>query len=147
MKKIAVVTGSSLWEILRGPRRSGLPTTQGGLPIVRDAVAQQISRVHLYWKSPSALHFHKLRILRKDQDALLRERSVYESSLAVSNISCKKTLKELTCRFWTCTRRTIYRGRGRGRDGCPHFRDEISALLLSYWRDLDVNGSYERLSG
>jgi hypothetical protein len=30
----------------------------------------------------------------------------------------------------------------------PALRDEISALLLSYyWRDLDVNGSYERLSG
>jgi hypothetical protein len=36
----------------------------------------------------------------------------------------------------------------RTRWDARHFRDEISALLLSYyWRDLDVNGSYERLSG
>jgi hypothetical protein len=85
------------------------------------------------------LALSKLRILRKDQDALLRERaSVYESSLAIECISCKTLMKELDVPFLTCTRRTIYRGRGRGRDGCPALRDEISALLLSYyWRDLE----------
>jgi hypothetical protein len=63
-------------------------------------------------------------------------------------ISCKKTMKELGVPFWTCTRRTIYRGRGRGRDGMPGTsRRNIGAALSYYWRDLDVNGSYERLSG
>jgi hypothetical protein len=58
----------------------------------------------------------------------------------------QKNINGLDVPFWTCTRRTIYRGRGRGRDGCPALsRRNIGAAFELYWRDLDVNGSYERL--
>jgi hypothetical protein len=75
------------------------------------------------------LHFHKLRILRKDQDALLRERARYMSQACrIECISCKKTMKERAVLDlyeayylsgpWT-----------RTRWDARHFRDEISALL------------------
>jgi hypothetical protein len=80
-EKIAVDGQFALGNI--AGRRSGLPTTRAAC---RSFVTRLRSNfgVHLYW-SPSALHFHKLRILRKDQDALLRERARYMSQ-AVSNV-------------------------------------------------------------
>jgi hypothetical protein len=85
MKKIAVVTGSSLWENCGATSIRATDDTSG-LPIVRDAVAQQF---HLYWKSPSALHFLAADTAQRS-DALLRERARYMRSLAVSNVSAAK---------------------------------------------------------
>jgi hypothetical protein len=150
-KNIAVVTGSSLWEILRGHVDPGYRRHEAACRSFVTQFRNEFPNVHLYWKSPSALHFHKLRILRKDQDALLRERARYMSqALPLRMYRLQKTImKELNVPFLDLFEAYYLSGPWtRTRWDARHFRDEISALLLSYyWRDLDVNGSYERLSG
>jgi hypothetical protein len=151
LKKLAVVTGSSLWEILRGHVDPGYGRHEAACRSFVTRLRSEFPGVHLYWKSPSALHFHKLRILRKDEDALLRERARYMSqALPYQMYRLQKALmKELDVPFLDLYEAYYLSGPWtRTRWDARHFRDEISALLLSYyWRDLDVNGSFERLSG
>jgi hypothetical protein len=150
-RSLAVVTGSSLWEILRGHVDPGYRRHEAACRAFVMKFRDEFPGVDLYWKSPSALHFHKLRILRKDQDALLRERARYMSqALPYQMYKLQKALmKELDVPFLDLYEAYYLSGPWtRTRWDARHFRDEISALLLSYyWRGLDVNGSYERLSG
>lgn len=150
-KRIAVVTGSSLWEILRGHVDPGYQRHEAACRSFVTRFRDEFPGVDLFWKSPSALHFHKLRILRKDEDSLLRERARYMSqALPYQMYRLQKALmKELDVPFLDLYEAYYLSGPWtRTRWDARHFRDEISALLLSYyWRGLDVNGAYERLSG
>jgi hypothetical protein len=150
-QSIAVVTGSSLWEILRGHIDPGYQLHEAACRSFVTRFRNEFPGVDLYWKSPSALHFHKLRMLRKDPDSLLRERARYMSqALPYQMYRLQKALmNELGVPFLDLYDAYYLSGPWtRTRWDARHFRDEISALLLSYyWRDLDLNGAYERLSG
>jgi hypothetical protein len=149
--KIAVVTGSSLWEILRGHTDPGYHRHVAACRSFVTRFRQIYPGVDLYWKSPSALHFHKLRILRADPNVLLLERARYMSqALPYRMYQLQKALmKELQVPFLDLYEAYYLSGPWtRTRWDARHFKDEISALLLSYyWRGLDVTGAYERLSG
>jgi hypothetical protein len=150
-QSIAVVTGSSLWEILRGHVDPGYQRHQAACRSFVTRFRSEFPGVDLYWKSPSALHFHKLRILRKDPDSLLRERARYMSQALPYQMHLlqKALMKELGVPFLDLYEAYYLSGPWtRTRWDARHYRDEISALLLSYyWRGLDLNGAYERLSG
>jgi hypothetical protein len=149
--RIAVVTESSLWEILRGHVDPGYKRHVAACRSFVTQFRAEYPVVDLYWKSPSALHFHKLRLLRKDKDALLRERARYMSqALPYTMYELQKSLMhELGVPFLDLYEAYFLSGPWtRTNFDARHFRDEISALLLSYyWRGLDMTGSYERLSG
>jgi hypothetical protein len=149
--KSAVITGSALWDLLFGVMDT---EWQNHARAVRQFVAQFRERfpgVDLYWKSPSALHFYRMKLLRANSGALHRERARYMSAALVRQLYQvqKDISNELDVPFldlydayylsgpWT---RTAWDAR--------HYKDEISAVLLSfYWSDLDVDGSCPRSSG
>jgi hypothetical protein len=147
---IAVVTGSSLWDLLRGHTDPGLHLHIAACRSFVTHFRTEYPGVDLYWKSPSALHFHKLPNLRADPNASLKERAKYMSQALPYHMYLlqKALMEELDVPFLDLYEAYYLSGpwSRTPKDG-RHFKDEISALLLSYyWRGLNVTGAYERLS-
>jgi hypothetical protein len=147
---IAVVTGSSLWDLLKGRVDPGLHLHVAACRSFVTRFRTEYPGVDLYWKSPSALHFHKLPILRTKRSPLLKERVRYMSqALPYHMYQVQETLmKELNVPFLDLYEAYYLSGPwSRTQHDARHFKDEISALLLSYyWRGLNMTGAYERLS-
>jgi hypothetical protein len=147
---IAVVTGSSVWDLLVENVDPGLHLHAAACRSFVTRFRTEYPGVDLYWKSPSALHFHTLPILRDNRNVLLAERARYMSNALTYHMYQlqKALMKELDVPFldlyeayylsapWSLTP-----------TDARHFQDEISEVLLSYyWRGLNMTGAYERLS-
>jgi hypothetical protein len=149
-QKIAVVTGSSLWDILNGHVDPGYQRHAAACRSFITQFRREFPHVDLYWKSPSALHFHKLRMLRKNPGTLLQERAVYMSQALPYQMYLlqKALMEELQVPFLDLYDAYFLSGPWTRRFDARHYRDEISSLLLSYyWRGLNLTGVHERLAG
>jgi hypothetical protein len=120
-KHIAVVAGSLFWEILRDHTDPGYQRHAAACRSFVTRFRSEFPGVDLYWKSPSALHFHKLRMLRVDHDVLLHERARFMSQALPYQVYRlqKALMNELGVPFLDSTTLTICRDRGRGRGGMP----------------------------
>jgi hypothetical protein len=149
-QSIAVVTGSSLWDMLNGHVDPGYQRHEAACRSFLTQFRHEFPHVALYWKSPSALHFHKLRMLRKNPGTLLQERAVYMSqALPYQMYKLQKALmKELQVPFLDLYEAYYLSGPWTRRHDARHYKDEISSLLLSYyWSGLNLTGVNERLAG
>jgi hypothetical protein len=146
---IAVVTGSSLWDLLKGHVDPGFHLHVAACRSFVTRFRTEYPGVDLYWKSPSALHFHNLPNLRTMRKPLLKERVRYMSQALPYNMYQlqKVLMKELNVPFLDLYEAYYLSGPWSRRRDARHFKDEISALMLSYyWRGLNMTGTYERLS-
>jgi hypothetical protein len=149
-QSIAVVTGSSLWDILNSHVDPGYQQHAAACQSFVTQFRREFPHVDLYWKSPSALHFHKLRMLRKNPGTLLQERAEYMSQALPYQMYLlqKALMKELQVPFLDLYEAYYLSGPWTRRHDARHYKDEISSLLLSYyWSGLNLTGSYERVTG
>jgi hypothetical protein len=61
---VAAVTGTALWDILRGRIRPGLREHVAAIRRFLVKSQQTFPNVHFYWKSPSAIHLHRSRRIK-----------------------------------------------------------------------------------
>jgi hypothetical protein len=147
-QRIAVVTGSSLWDILTGHVDPGYQRHEAACRSFVTLFRREFPHVDLYWKSPSALHFHKLRLFRQKPGVLLQERGEYMSQALPKKMHRlqKRLMEELGVPFLDLYEAYYLSGPWMRKFDARHFRDEISSLLLSYyWSGLNLTGTYERL--
>lgn len=149
-QSIAVVTGSSLWDILNSHVDPGYQRHAAACRSFLTQFRLEFPHVDLYWKSPSALHFHKLRMLRKTPGTLLQERAAYMSQALPYQMYLlqQALMKELQVPFLDLYEAYYLSGPWTRRHDARHYKDEISSLLLSYyWSGLNLTGVNERLAG
>jgi hypothetical protein len=144
---IAVMTGSSLCDLLKENVDPGLHSHVAACRSFVTRFRTEYPGVDLHWTSPSALHFHKVPILRANSNwkyRIITARYVSQALPYHMYQLQKAVMDELNVPFlayylsgpWSLTPKDA-----------RHFKDDISALLLSYyWRDLNMTGVYERLS-
>jgi hypothetical protein len=149
-QSIAVVTGSSLWDLLNGHVDPGYQKHAAACRSFVTKFRREFPHVDLYWKSPSALHFHRLRMLRQNPGTLLQERAEYMSQALPYQMYLlqKALMEELQVPFLDLYEAYYLSGPWTRRFDARHYRDEISSLLLSYyWSGLNLTGAHERLTG
>lgn len=135
-QRVAVVTGSAVWDAMRGCVRPGFANHTVAIRSFLASLQAHYPHLDVYWKSPSAVLLHRRGALTEltNQSELLQNARYMSDAIPRQLYALQKELmQELAIPFLDLWEAYYLSGPftipGDGR----HYLDEISFLLLSYF--------------
>jgi hypothetical protein len=134
-RSIAVIAGSSVWDITMGCVRTDFIDHRTAVSQFIGTIRTRYPQIDLYWKSPSALVLHRRNSLKELLDPTWLQRSRYVSDTLPRKLyQVQKSLMiELNVPFLDLYEAYYLSGPWSRPGDCRHYQDEISSLLLSYY--------------
>jgi hypothetical protein len=131
---VAVIIGSSVWDVMGAKVRPGL---QAHLDACRSFVTQarvEFPHVDFYWKSPSAIFLHRRRPLSGLKGNWLRIAKYTSGSVPrLLHVAQKDLMRELNIPYLDLFEAYYLSAPWSLEGDCRHYDDRISKLLLSYY--------------